>query len=357
MMRSTEKYAGIADWEMRSRLALDWLHRSFAATGGRGFSHSYHPLFGWAKAYPETSGYLLPTLLDYAAVFHDPSLVELAEKCCEWLISIQLPGGAFPGLLAGSKTPSVFNTSQILFGLSAMGKQAEAALESAVNWLLDQREPAGYWIKHAFVKGYSPAYYSRLIWAMLEANKKLQVADCETFMGQSLSWYTHQYLLDSNPSRWSFSSNETAYTHTIAYTLEGFWEAGQLLDQTRIQELVIQNADTLLKEREKAGGRTAGRYGAGWKGDFHFICVTGNAQLSVLYHKLYLGTGFEKYRTASLELLSEILPAQKMAGRPAIKGALPGSMPFWGGYLPFRYPNWATKFFLDALLVHRPVVT
>jgi hypothetical protein len=31
-------------------------------------------------------------------------------------------------------------------------------------------------------------------------------------------------------------------------------------------------------------------------------------------------------------------------------GAIKGSHPIWGGYDPFRYPNWAAKFFADALM-------
>ncbi|MBC8072612.1 MAG: hypothetical protein IAG13_30100, partial [Deltaproteobacteria bacterium] len=35
------------------------------------------------------------------------------------------------------------------------------------------------------------------------------------------------------------------------------------------------------------------------------------------------------------------------------RGAIKGSHPIWGGYSPFTYPNWATKFFVDALLLAR----
>jgi hypothetical protein len=34
-----------------------------------------------------------------------------------------------------------------------------------------------------------------------------------------------------------------------------------------------------------------------------------------------------------------------------VRGALKGSHPIWGGYLFGTYPNWATKFFMDALLL------
>ena len=36
---------------------------------------------------------------------------------------------------------------------------------------------------------------------------------------------------------------------------------------------------------------------------------------------------------------------------PAVRGAIKGSQPIWGRYAPFSYPNWATKFFIDAVLL------
>ena len=34
-----------------------------------------------------------------------------------------------------------------------------------------------------------------------------------------------------------------------------------------------------------------------------------------------------------------------------IKGAISGSYPIWGEYQRLAFPNWATKFFVDALLL------
>ena len=33
------------------------------------------------------------------------------------------------------------------------------------------------------------------------------------------------------------------------------------------------------------------------------------------------------------------------------KGGLKGSQPYFGRYIPFRQPNWSTKFFIDAILL------
>jgi hypothetical protein len=34
-----------------------------------------------------------------------------------------------------------------------------------------------------------------------------------------------------------------------------------------------------------------------------------------------------------------------------VRGAIKGALPFNGAYERFSYPNWATKFFADALMM------
>jgi len=36
---------------------------------------------------------------------------------------------------------------------------------------------------------------------------------------------------------------------------------------------------------------------------------------------------------------------------PIVRGAIAGSAPIWGRYAMFEFPNWAAKFFADALIM------
>jgi hypothetical protein len=46
--------------------------------------------------------------------------------------------------------------------------------------------------------------------------------------------------------------------------------------------------------------------------------------------------------------------AQSLRERaPGIHGGIPGSDPVWGRYVRFALPNWAAKFYIDALLARR----
>jgi hypothetical protein len=343
------------EFHLRTDAALQWVRRSIAVTGGQGSAHSWHPLLGWSKAYPETTGYLVETLLDYADFRQDEPLRYLAQNCLKWLETIQLSSGAFAGLLVGNTRPSVFNTSQILFGLAASPTQAHS-LERAANWLFAALDPDGAWRQAPFVPGFVPSYYTRAIWGLLRANDSLQKPEIEAAARRALRFYAARFLPSGAVRDWGFRPGEGAFTHTIAYTLEGFLECAIRLKEQEVLHKTIQSLNALLAMREKAGGRTAGRYQEDWGGDYSFACVTGNCQLSIVSHKVWALTGESKFCEAAESFLSETLDFQRFGANPNKFGAIPGSAPIWGGYLPFRYPNWAAKFFLDAMLrLHQPL--
>lgn len=336
--------------------ALAWLRRCIAATGGKGAAHSYSPIWGWSKAYPETTGYLIPTLLRYAEIKQDDSLRQLAQQCQYWLCPLQLPGGAFPGGLLGNTQPSVFNTAMILFGLSIPVKKILAeenkskefkASDSALNWLLETLDADGAWRQAAYVPGFIPSYYSYAVWRVLQSGQALNRPGMEEKMRQALHFYARRFQPDGTVMDWGFRPGQRAFTHTIAYTLQGFLESALVLGEAEILEKCIFASAELLREYKRAG-RLAGRYSAGWKGDYSFTCPTGNAQLSLLYYRLWETTGQKEYQTAAHCFFQEAARYQNLGDRPDTYGALPGSAPFWGPYLRFRYPNWGGKFFLDA---------
>lgn len=337
------------EWQYRTDAALNWLRRSITVTGGQGSSHSWSPIFGWAKAYPETTGYLIETLLDYAELKQDESLRTLARQCADWLISIQLPEGAFAGLLAGNREPSVFNTTQILFGLARHSPTPSEALSRAVGWLMSVLEPDHAWRRYAYVPGFTPSYYTRAVWGVLEANKILKDKSVEKAMRGALHCYAERFLPDGGIRDAGFRPGKPAFTHTLAYTLEGFLECAVLLEEKEIIEKEILIGDRLLKVRDTARGRTAGCYDEQWRGDYSFLCPVGNCQLSIFYRRLWEVSGETRFRKAARELLQEALPHQYLGRNKNRHGALPGSVPVWGPYLRFRYPNWGAKFFLDAM--------
>ena len=104
--------------------AIDWLCRAqdvrdgHADAGGVSAGWSFED--GWLPSYPETTGYIIETMLAAARVLQRPELVGRAQRMIDWELSIQLPDGAFPGHFGepGSR-PVIFNTGQIMHGMVA----------------------------------------------------------------------------------------------------------------------------------------------------------------------------------------------------------------------------------------------
>src|SRR5205823_2692813 len=77
-------------------------------------------------------------------------------------------------------------------------------------------------------------------------------------------------------------------------------------------------------------------------------------QLAMVWFRLTRETGDERYAAAARRALDFVKATQRSGSRSSeqagVAGGIKGSHPVWGRYEPFAYPNWATKFFVDALL-------
>src|SRR5437867_1603827 len=71
---------------------VEWLLRS-VQRGRGGSCGSFSLIRGWSLPYPETTGYLIPTLLDAASRLDREEAREAAHSCGAWLLSIQRSDG------------------------------------------------------------------------------------------------------------------------------------------------------------------------------------------------------------------------------------------------------------------------
>ena len=158
---------------------IAWLGRAqdYSVSNDGGVARDFSLIKGWATSYPETTGYIVPTMLDYARAFNDECSRKRAARMLDWLISIQLPGGGFQGGRIDSRpvVPVTFNTGQILLGLAAgvveFGSRYRDSLEMAAQWLVDTQDPDGCWRKHPtpFAKPGEKAYETHVSWGLFEA--------------------------------------------------------------------------------------------------------------------------------------------------------------------------------------------
>ena len=136
--------------------ALAWIARaqdhSLSADGG--VARHYCLVSGWSTSYPETTGYIVPTIIREGRKRGDASLLDRARRMLDWLVSIQMPSGAFRGGAIGDSplVPVTFNTGQILLGLAAgvteFGAHYRRAMLAAADWLVRTQDSDGCWRKH-----------------------------------------------------------------------------------------------------------------------------------------------------------------------------------------------------------------
>lgn len=349
-----------SEFEKRTVAGLQWLKRSFDVNDGKGSSAYYTQLwkkYGWSLAYPETTGYIIETLLDYDAVFPELNLEEYAIKGADWITTLQLPDGALPGGLADSREPSVFNTGQMIIGLVRAYEKTNnvkyfETFSRAVYWLVNNLAKDGSWEIGAYKAGFVPSYYTRVIWPVLWANKHINDPAINEKMIFALKFYQDRLTENTSIRNWAFKEGQRAFTHTIAYTIRGFYESSVILNDQNINHMAISLADKVMRNRELKG-KLAGWYDEKWNGSYWFTCLTGNCQMAIIFSRIFEQTKDPRYLNTALKVFGDVVDEQNMNSGVNKRGALPGSAPFHGRYLAFRYPNWATKFFLDAYLLLR----
>jgi hypothetical protein len=145
--------------------------------------------------------------------------------------------------------------------------------------------------------------------------------------------------------------------HTIAYVTEGLIGMHAFTRKPSYLEAARQAVDQIVRCYE--AGRLAGRLDEHWRAAVSWRCPTGEAQIAVVLHRLADELPGTDYRDVARRLIGDVSAAQlSLTGRaprepasgPTV-GGVPGSFPLWGDYVRYGLPNWAAKFFLDALML------
>ncbi|USZ67398.1 terpene cyclase/mutase family protein [Halorussus salilacus] len=334
--------------------AIQWLYRTQDVTDCAGSAAGYNLVLGWSGPYPETSGYIVPTLYDYAEATGATEARERARRMASWLVTLQLDSGGFPaGVDPGpDPEPSVFNTGQILLGLVRAYRETgdetyREAARRASEWLVSVQHEDGYWDRFDY-RDEIHVYCSRVAWSLLEVYEITGVSEFRDAAVNHLSWVVSQQRSNGWFEYCGFSPGETPFLHTIAYTIRGLLEGGALLDDGTFID-AARTAAEKLRTIQRQRGPLTGAYDSNWSGASYY-CLTGNAQMSVVWFRLSNLCGDEAYGDAATEALRFLKAKQRLTGPEQVRGAIRGSHPVWGPYMRLRYPNWATKFFADAVL-------
>jgi uncharacterized protein YyaL (SSP411 family) len=273
-----------------------------------GVSKYYQIGKGWFnESYPEVSGYIIPSFLELFKKTKDKEYFERAVKIADWLVRIQDKNG---------------NWSKKEFALGP---------------------------KNKFLKLFGlfgNAHNSRTAWALLEVWKITQDEKYKNSAIKNLNWTLNQQERDG------YYKHCHTYLHYLAYTASGLLESGVILNEKKYINSAILFIDHVLNILRKSDNLN-GNYNKNWKaiGRKH-SALTSNAQIVILLYRFNKITKEDKYLFTAEKILNFLKRNQNLhSSNLGILGGIAGSYPLNGDYCPNQILSWATKFYLDALLI------
>ena len=331
--------------------AVRWLLAAQEAAGGGGFAHSFHLAQGWQPGYPETTGYILSSLLAVKAVRRDlaPALATSIARGTEWLASVQHADGAIPDV-AGTK--QVFDTGQVLGGYLDLHRAEPGLIETTrihrtAAWLARVQETDGRFQRYAFLER-PRSYYARVGAALIRAGHDLQEPAFIAAGCANLDWTLRQQRENGFFDRLSFGE-ESPYLHTMCYVAEGLLDGAEAAGRPDYAAAALRFCRGVLE----AAGTTVpvSQYDPSFTPTNRQYCLTGVAQWAALALRLGRAHGDARF-LASAEAALALLRRRQILGTgdSRLDGGLCGSDPPWGTYLWLAIPNWAVKFLIDAFL-------
>jgi hypothetical protein len=344
--------------------AFDWIcvaqDSSESADGG--VARHFSLLSGWSASYPETSGYIIPTLLRGDPNRPTGDHRRRAVAILDWLVQIQLPGGGFQGGVVGATpvVPVTFNTGQILLGLASgvreVGDTYGPAMLAAADWLVRIQDADGAWRDHPtpFAEAGEKAYETHAAWGLLEAARVEPARGYAEAALRNIHWA----LTKQRPNGWfadcCLNDPSCPLAHTIGYVLRGVIEGYRYSGEPVLLDAAVLTAEGAMSAL-RADGFLPGRFCSDWSGAVPWACLTGSVQIAHCWLLLYQLTGDERLRDAAFRTNAYVRSTVSITGAPETRGGVKGSFPVDGAYGRFQYLNWACKFFIDANLLEQEV--
>ncbi len=337
--------------------AIYWILHAQKGTSDKGICAEYSLQNGWRASYPETTGYLIPSLLNFGIQRNNKKVIEIALAAANWLLEIQKPSGGWQsGRVDQGREEVVFNTGQVVRGLIASYKYTKVdkylkAATKACDWLCDIQHEEGYWDTQTYLNliGAYDSFVAAPIMSLyrLTGNPKYKEKALRNVewvinsMQKTNGWFSK---CDNR------EDESEPLLHTIAYTTDGLLDCGIILQDNQVIAAAKKTADILYK---KFGIKKylVARYNSKWKGTVSFIAPFALAQVSIIWLKLYKLTTNIQYLNSAMKINDFLIFVQyKNPNNLNLFGAIPGSYPIWESMF---YPNWAAKFFIDALMMEQ----
>ena len=338
--------------------AAQWLGvaQDRSASHDGGVARHYSLLDGWSTSYPETTGYIIPTMLEYARRSGDESCRHRARRMLDWLVDIQLPDGGFQGGLIDSRPVRTvtFNSGQILLGLAAGATQLGdarylQAMHRAAAWLSRTQDDDGCWRAYPspFTAAGEKTYDTHVAWALFEAARVAPGSGYEEAAIRNVRWALTHQRANGWLGRCCLGEPTQPLTHTIGYALRGVVEAYRFTGDDTFLQSACRIADALAGAID-SNGFLPGRLRADWSAAVSWSCLTGASQIAICWMMLDGCPGSARYLDAARLANRYVRRSMRLDGSDGLRGGVKGSFPVDGDYGSFETLSWAAKFSIDA---------
>src|SRR5439155_681775 len=136
--------------------------------------------------------------------------------------------------------------------------------------------------------GEARSYYSEVSWALLLLWRLTGLDRYREAAIRNLEWVVGQQAPNGFFCRSGFELGKPAVLHTIAYTIQGVLESGYLLEDSALEASARNAAETLALLQEHSG-ILRGSYDDEWRAGTTSRCLTGLAQMGVVWRRLARG--------------------------------------------------------------------
>jgi ubiquinone/menaquinone biosynthesis C-methylase UbiE/uncharacterized protein YbaR (Trm112 family) len=321
--------------------------------------------FGWQPSYPETSGYILPTLLECAEFFNDKDLFNRSRLLANFLLRVSDNGFVKGGHIYKKDNLSIFDTGQVMKGLLSYYTFSKNII------FLERAKECGDFILNNELKlnnvglgrfsnelistsiqfSNNDTFNIYIIQSLIYLSKILNNQDYARLAKRIIEYS----LLSQNSNGYfyknDFKSNTDSLTHNIGYVLEALIDAGVLLNDKKYINCVQISLDSII-EKLHNNGFLSSRFDENWNFvDAESSCLVGNSQIALTMIKLYKLNGINKYLGSSIKILNFIKKRSNNSINPISNlGSVYGSWPINGNYQSYQELNWAVKFMADCNL-------
>lgn len=343
--------------------AFDWLRKASDCWGGsNGFAARYKMIAdSWQGPYPETTGYIIPTLREYSSYTNSQEPLLMAEAAAKWLSSRQLSDGS---IRCNVEVPTnnfdseheivLFDLGAILQGfcsISEMDSKYFFNSEMLANFIVRNQNDCGLWDKYLYFDHFgthnSLVAYA-LILSGIQLNNEKITKSGEKCLRNLLCRFRDNGFIDF--CSFNNKSHESAFLHPYVYSIEGFLKTALL---TKNDEWLIPIRTPLEKLKNDMLDTqcfNVSHYNENMGRNSSYIATTSIAQLSDCWLKYAKITGDVEYHEVAGICLDKLCDLMFLNGSHAIRGGIPSSYPVGGGYGPHTINNWTIKYFIDACI-------